>query len=194
MHNTEHPSRPIRSAHPGYSSPPAHVLRDEVIAGRPLHRWLSAWHRRTRDLALVRVSRLTSSLYSFAVLRVLDGGHARLSHGLVADGAPLPPDVAMALATAGGVGLLADGDVDVERVLLTSGPRLLGRSSSAELHEREVELWGRARDRGDVGSEALLALACVDEGDELAAMTLRDSALRDLTTFATMSPRWAQLS
>jgi hypothetical protein len=82
----------------------------------------------------------------------------------------------------------------VERVLLTSGPRLLGRSSSAELHEREVELWGRARDRGDVGSEALLALACVDEGDELAAMTLRDSALRDLTTFATMSPRWAQLS
>jgi hypothetical protein len=175
---------------------------EALVAGRPLRRWFKLWHHRVRDIVFVRAVQLTPSITSYAMLRVLEGGDARVLQALVRHGEGMPTDMQLAMETASTLALLADREVEAFPPLRAPALRMLSQVSIADLYASD-EAAGEGDEaaeqvessRGDaLHEEAAWAVAQLHEDDLLAGMQLADLARRELMMLVTRAPKLSRLS
>ena len=215
MNSQPIPFVPARSTRT--SNPPVcrRALPGELtVSGRPLRRWFKLWHHRVRDLVFVRAVRLTPSITSYAMLRVLEGGDARFLQALVRHGEGMPTEMQLAMETAGALALLADREAEAFPPLRAPALRVLATCNPAELYLTEASDEQAATDEGQFGDEdevsdarleaaavvqpvadeAEWATAQLEEGDLIASMQLADLARRELLMFVARAPKLSRLS
>lgn len=180
------------------------------VSGRPLRRWFKLWHHRVRDLVFVRAVRLTPSITSYAMLRVLEGGDARFLQALVRHGEGMPTEMQLAMETAGALALLADREAEAFPPLRAPALRMLATCNPSELYvaDADAETDPAPDDENADGEtpfvaapmvqpveeEAAWATAQLEDNDLLAGMQLADLARRELLMFVARAPKLSRLS